>query len=126
MRASTNNSTFDSGSNYGYSHITSSTNSSSVSILNNTSDTGIELINFASNASGKGTSGSIYLHNVNATSVRRFVTGLLTCYANGFLTNTVVSAEWQNTSNAMEAVRFLFGAGNVASGVFKVYGIAKS
>ena len=80
-----------------------------------------------SNTSGYGLSGTITLYAVNTTASRKFVV-----YSTAFADNTPLhnsltgTGIWKNTANALEAVRFLMTSGNITSGKFKVYGIAKS
>lgn len=125
LRASTDNSTFDSGSNYQYAY-------SKINTAGSPTDAGqvaqTSIIIADPVAAGDGVSGKIRLYNVNATGKGRFI-GIDVEFSDSGLTGMSSSrggGRWTNTSNAMEAVRFLFSSGNLSSGTFKVYGIAKS
>lgn len=127
MRFSTDNSTFDAGSNYNCNQVLSQ--SSSVTGSSAPSATSASMgggaIGVVSTLSG--VSGNIYLYNVNNTAVYRQFTALLAfAVAGGAPATVTATGQWLNTTNALEAVRFLVSSGSITSGTFRVYGLAKS
>jgi hypothetical protein len=119
LRCSTNNSTFDAGTNYSYTNYEGTTQ------FQQGAATFIDLTH--SHLSSQ-LSGTLYLYGANTTTQNKGVAGLLSFLssATSFMTSTIISGQWLNTANSLEAVRFLMASGNITSGVFRVYGIAKS
>ena len=123
LRVSTNNgSTFDTGSNYHYNNfvvttsLTSDSTGGSVSFIY--CSYGLPTTSAAANA----LSGKVYLHNANDTNGAQSLTGqLVHSQGNGY----DVHGNWGGTG-PVNALRFLMSSGNIATGTFKVYGIAKS
>jgi hypothetical protein len=132
MRFSIDNSTFD-GTNGNYRWQLDSMDDTGIAITGSSGTSGpttsyIQIGKSQDNGSTSGLSGRVYLHNVNSSSIRRYCT-IVASYHNSAGPNFVnanMGAAWLNTANALEAVRFLFSSGNITSGTFKVYGIAKS
>jgi len=121
-----NGSTFDAGSNYRYSNL----NDATLNNNSNNTDSKIVCSNHSNSlATSGGLSGSIYLHNVNSTSGTQKAIGSLSYKAsNPAIASVKVGGMWSGTG-PVTAVRFLMdnsGAVNMASGTFKIYGIAKS
>ncbi len=88
----------------------------------------IELANGLSNSSSAGgLSGRLTLHNPGSATQHKNV------FWESFRTNTGSSTFLQNhgggkytQTTAVTAIRFKFDSGNIASGIFRMYGIAKS
>jgi hypothetical protein len=93
-----------------------------------TSDTGICVGGGAVTNSGPGVCGTIRFHGpLLAGTVLRCVTMDTTRYVSA-VTNIVHDTPSMGTLSAapVDALRFLFSSGNVASGTIRVYGVAKS
>ncbi len=116
--------TYDSGSNYVWSHVDVYPVSSGIE--GSTSDTSITLGGSADN-SHQGVTGAMHLFEPQSAAFKTFTYDTVRWVASGI--NVPVrdtgSAEYASTT-AITAIRFLFSSGNIASGTIRVYGIAKS
>jgi hypothetical protein len=124
MRFSTDNSTFDStlgdylyaytGYNSAAGTVTgSSANAQQIQMTNNLDNT-------------RGMSGQVRLYNVNLTSNYRYCRFDATYYDGVNFVTLSGGGEWKDSTHTLEAVQFLTSTGILASGTFKVYGVAKS
>ena len=100
----------------------------SSSTYDNDNDTDNGKFNVTSfvNASGEGTSGHFFMHNINSTTHAFTLMGQQTSYsnsatpaANHFSTHLIAA----NASDVVNGIRFYMSSGNIASGKVKVYGI---
>jgi len=87
--------------------------------------TQILINNKAAGASYSGITAAIYLHKPSA-SQRCQVTYTSSALDNGGLLGSVSGAGSRQATGVVNAVRFLFSSGNIASGEFKLYGLKKS
>lgn len=80
------------------------------------------------NSAGYSVNASLRLFSPNSTSLHKHVVGNITWQGNSGghnYINTMVDAHYGTTS-AVNAVRFLFSSGTIASGAIRVFGVAKS
>ena len=118
---------WDSGTNYEYSSITISANGGTSGNTNTaTGDTRIQ-VSFpahTNNSSSGGSSGRMYIYGISAAHYK------LGTWNNQYFNNSSVG-EWVSggfrytSTTAVTGVRFLFDAGNISSGTFNLYGVAK-
>ena len=70
--------------------------------------------------------GSLQLFNPSSTTyVKHFIATGITNTASDYCANNF-TAGYGNTTSAVNAVRFQFSSGNIADGIFKLYGLKKS
>jgi len=126
FRASTNNgSTFLAASQYFASRLNNTASAATPGGLADSAASNITITSNLSNGAGNGAWGRILLHAVstlNTTSIQWSVTSVDASSNVVFETGGgLVSA-----GAAVNAIRFLMSAGNIASGTFRLYGIKKS
>lgn len=95
-------------------------------IANSASDGAIHIFNGAGNTSTKSISGSLRLYAPQSASLHKL--GVMDCIAiatDASMQRMEGGCAWADTT-ALTAVRFLFGSGNIASGVIRCYGVTKS
>lgn len=126
MRTSSNSgSSFDAGAtDYAY---TMTGIDDAAGTLNTSSGGAAQILinNKAAGASYSGITAAIYLHKPSA-SQRCQVTYTSSALDNGGLLGSVSGAGARQATGVVNAVRFLFSSGNIASGEFKLYGLKKS
>lgn len=121
IRTSTDNgSTYDSGaSDYKYN---TTTTSGSATISNGTGNAQLLVGLTVGNSTNEKTSGIVYLHNPQGTTG-----AVLTWHVNGMspsnLAQNMIGCGIRMASADVDAIRFLFSSGNIASGTFTLYGI---
>lgn len=126
MRTSSNSgSSFDAGaSDYAYAMTGLDDAAGSLNAASGGA-TQILINNKAAGASYSGITAAIYLHKPS-TSQRCQVTYTSSSLDNGGLLGSVSGAGARQATGVVNAVRFLFSSGNIASGEFKLYGLKKS
>jgi len=78
------------------------------------------------NGADESCSGSLTLFNPSSTTyVKHFIAVSNVYYSTDYSSNNF-SAGYGNTTSAINAVRFQMSSGNIADGVFKLYGVKKS
>ena len=80
-----------------------------------------------SNGTSRGISGTVNIYGVNSTTKRKMVTSE-TAYFNtsdGSIVRTDMGGARDSTAD-IDAIRFLMSAGNMTSGVIRLYGVSKS
>lgn len=126
MRMSTNGgASYDAGANYSWHAWGANRFTGGGSAGLDSGATQIQMQNSAGdNTSTAGIIGSARLFSPGSTALHKAVRGTL-----GFLTSgTVESAEFTGSYRSLTAVnafQFLFSAGNITSGIIRVYGVAK-
>lgn len=75
------------------------------------------------NTAGAGLSGHIYIHNVNSTSVNKFVIGLTAYRDAAAIVNSSPNGYWNGGQGAVDGFQILFASGNISTGTVKIYGI---
>lgn len=102
--------------------------SAAVSIRANTTGAGIALVTpgtFSTSVDNGGASGSLYIYNPSSTSTGKTIEWFL----GGYSTNSGSQEIWNGTATfrtaatAINSIRFQVSGGNIATGVFKLYGI---
>jgi|KBSMisStandDraft_5_1062788.scaffolds.fasta_scaffold82426_2 hypothetical protein len=85
----------------------------------------VETLSTMSNSAGKGFNGTLFLNNVNSTSVNKFMTGrgVLAVTATFVPTSINVAGYWNGGQGAVTRLRFQMSSGNISTGTIKVYGI---
>ena len=74
----------------------------------------------------QGTSGTLQLFNPSSTTyVKHFMSSAIHADTSDFA-YSAYSAGYGNTTSAVNAIRFQFSSGNIADGIFKLYGVKKS
>jgi hypothetical protein len=74
----------------------------------------------------QGTSGTLQLFNPSSTTyVKHFMSSAIHADTSDFQ-YSAYSAGYGNTTSAVNAIRFQFSSGNIADGIFKLYGVKKS
>lgn len=125
MRCSTNGgSTYDSSAIYDFVHNfygSSSFNSNQ----SNENQTQIALIFSLGNTAGYSGSGKMKLYNPASASLYKQVDFHTACSASDNHFYTGLGAGRYKNTTAVNAIRFLMSTGNIASGVIRMYGIAK-
>jgi hypothetical protein len=78
-----------------------------------------------SNSAGKGVNGTIFLTNVNSTSVNKFLSGrlLVTTQTSLVPASVNISGYWNGGQGTVTRVRFQMSSGNISTGSIKVYGL---
>ena len=118
-----NGSTFKSGATdyfFGLKQIGGDATSGASTFLALTDHTG------ANTVSTNGISGTVELYNPLGTSVKQSIQ-YKTGYTTGATTSWVSTGNGQyNSTNAVDAIQFLFNGQNITSGTFKIYGLIKS
>lgn len=123
LRVSTNGgSSYDSGSNYFYAWSYVS-NAAATGVVNGNPGTAFTLFT-AISTSFEGYNGSVKLFNPGNTSYRKSMSVDSVASQTTAVYRSTGFCIWNNTA-AFNAFRVLFGSGNIASGVVRVYGIAK-
>lgn len=78
-----------------------------------------------SNSASQGLCGTVFLHNPLGTTMRKFITGSVGYF--GTVGNRVdavsVAGFWDGGNNAINALQFFYGSGNIVSGTIKIYGL---
>jgi len=78
------------------------------------------------NGADESCSGTLTLFNPSSTTyVKHFLSQFNTYQNSNFSINSFI-AGYGNTTSAINAIRFQFLSGNIADGVFKLYGVKKS
>jgi hypothetical protein len=78
------------------------------------------------NGADESLSGSLQLFNPSSTTyVKHFITNTNE-YNAGNSSNNYYMAGYGNTTSAVNALQFKFNSGNIADGIFKLYGVKKS
>lgn len=80
------------------------------------------------NAAGEGVSGSAILQNVNSTTAPYCISGQNTeTFTSGTPIQNVFggSAKPSQRADVLNGIQFIFSGGNIASGTFQLYGVAK-
>ena len=92
----------------------------------NATDNGRFNVTNMGSASGEGTSGHFFMHNINSTTHSFTMMGQSTQYntsaspnVNHFSTHLIPA----NAANVVNGIRFYMSSGNIASGNVKVYGV---
>ncbi len=126
IRFSTDNSTFDAGSNYNYSYTGYSSGGNSLTGHGAAANL-IQLGSVVRNGS-PGFNGSINIYDANNSSAPRMFNGCLSYRddSTADIDTITVGGEWNNTANVLEAVRFFASSGLITTGIFKIYGISNS
>jgi len=77
-----------------------------------------------SNIAGKGYSSVITVHNVNSTSVNKYVDGLGKWLSSGgtVIANGIAGGFWNGGQGAVTRMRFQMSSGNISTGSIKVFG----
>jgi hypothetical protein len=75
------------------------------------------------NTAGKGLNGTVRVSNVSSTTTYKMVTGFVSAFSGGGMQMTYNSGLWNTSAAAIDGFEFLFAAGNISTGVIKVYGI---
>ena len=71
--------------------------------------------------------GSMQLFNPSSTTyVKHFISNVNAYYQPSSYSINTYMAGYGNTTSAINAIRFQFASGNIADGVFKLYGLKKS
>jgi hypothetical protein len=125
MRMSTNGGTsYDAGANYSYNSLGSNRFGTGVTGVDS-GGTQIQLTKSAiDNTATAGVCGSIRLFSPSSTALHKYVTGQLSILTGGVI-ETQQSSGAYRSATAVNAFRFLFAAGNITSGIIRVYGVAK-
>jgi len=81
-----------------------------------------------SNSAGKGVSGTIFLTNVNSTSVNKILGGrlIVTTQTSLVPASVNVSGYWNGGQGAVTRMRWQTSSGNLGAGIIKVFGIRNS
>ena len=144
VRPATDNANFefnmstDSGSNYNVTKTTTSFRA-----IHDEADTDTEIVYrtsndlaqstsfqhlsaFIGNGADENVSGTLQLFNPSSTTyVKHFISNF-NCYQSSDYSVNWVMAGYGNTTSAVNALRFQMSSGNIADGVFKLYGVKKS
>lgn len=117
---------FDTGANYVNNHYLQAT-SGNVSAVG-TADTTFAVRRGAeiTNAAARGLSGQIDLFNPQSTTLEKRIRGSISWSGATNYINSIMDGSWKTAASAVDGVRFLFSAGNIASGTIRVYGVTKS
>jgi hypothetical protein len=77
-----------------------------------------------SNIAGKGYSSVVTVHNVNSTSVNKYVDGLGKWLSSGgtVIANGIAGGFWNGGQGAVTRMRFQMSSGNISTGSIKVFG----
>jgi hypothetical protein len=85
-----------------------------------------KLTSNCANDADQGTSGTLQLFNPSSTTyVKHFMSSAIHADTSDFQ-YSAYSAGYGNTTSAVNAIRFQFSSGNIADGIFKLYGVKKS
>lgn len=116
-------STFDNSAVYANSILAFAT--AGTANTGNTTDTEFRARNSAeiSNSASDGVCGTIHLFNPGSGSLNKRVNSELS-YQSSALARIVSTGNWVTTT-AIDAMRFFFSSGNIASGTIRVYGVSK-
>jgi hypothetical protein len=88
--------------------------------------TGFQRIFIGGNDADQNGCGTLQLFNPSSTTyVKHFISVNSGVQDNDWLINTYV-AGYGNTTSAVNAIQFKFDSGNIADGIFKLYGVKKS
>jgi hypothetical protein len=80
--------------------------------------------NTIGNTAGVGLSATLYVHNVNATSVNKFIDGSrVVWYTGSALSGANVSGFWNGGQGALTGLKWLPTTGNFSSGTIRIYGL---
>lgn len=130
MRVSTNGgSSFDSSSIYTLASIFTSNVSAGPNAISNVSYAQFDISaqdNVSNTAANGGATGVIrFAQPSSGTIHKHFLWELLYATATPGAGRVAAAGTWQSTT-AINALRFYFGSGNIASGLFKLYGVSRS
>jgi len=120
----------DGGSTYvstgSYSHMNFGYSAGGTGVISGTAQTSIKLIGGVNwdNNSNWGVDGNITLRNPGG-SIYKQVLGSLRGFVNGDIRSAVIVSGAYEAATAVNAFRFLFSSGNIASGTIRCYGLAK-
>lgn len=78
----------------------------------------------SNSGSGGGISGSVHLYNRNPGTIQVHGYAVTTVWDGSTVVQSNLGWEYKQTT-AVTALRFLFGSGNIASGIIRAYGLAK-
>jgi hypothetical protein len=115
--------TYDTGSNYGWAYVYAQNGASGGGGTN--PDTSISLINATvSNNSTRAVSGDITIYNPSQSTTYHTIDYNFNMLndSTGLITRTLGQGTYKSTT-AITAIRLYMSSGNIASGVFKLYGI---
>jgi hypothetical protein len=80
--------------------------------------------NTIGNTAGIGLSATLYLHNVNSTTVNKFLDGSrVIWYTGSALSGANVSGFWNGGQGALTGLKWLPTTGNFSSGTIRIYGL---
>jgi phage-related tail fiber protein len=118
-------STFDSGSNYKWAIGYGSTAGAS-GAAGSASATGVEIAGTISNTSASGgINGRLNIYNPLSASQHKSVVGQVNIAHSDTNRYVFSDAGWYISTTAVNALRFFMDAGNIASGIFRIYGVTK-
>lgn len=126
LRVSTDGgSTYDSGANYKFSYSYKNT-AGADGVVGNAAATSFEICGNLDNAAAGGLSGFYRLYNPLSAATRKFLEGVI-----GFLHNDANyyktdHGDWYISTSPVDALRFFMSSGDIASGLFQVFGVKKS
>ncbi len=115
--------TYDTGNNYGWTYVYAQNGASGGG--GNTTDSSISLVNATvSNNSQRAIYGDITIYNPSQTSTYHVIDYNFNMQndTTALITRTLGQGTYRSTT-AVTAIRLYFSSGNIASGVFKLYGI---
>lgn len=127
MRMSTDNgSSYDSGNNYGWAAWTYRAGGSGQT----GSEGGASKIQLGyntdiDNTATSGITGSIRLFSPQSTALWKMITGELAYRSGGNRVDNKIRGSYESTT-AITSLQFLMSSGNIASGIIRIYGVAKS
>jgi hypothetical protein len=125
MRLSTDGSTYLTAANYETAKTVANATAGTVAFGGGTGLTSVGLANSISNAANKGFSGDVLIVKPAATTLMpKFqFSGAYCDTGAGLQLNSVQGVGFYRVAQVTAAVRFLFSAGNIASGEYAVYGL---
>jgi len=91
----------------------------------NTNQTGWDILNALSSATGNIANGILYLFNFNNASEYSFVTMEITQRSNEGLHRGKQGGAVHTVASASDGIEFSMSSGNIASGTFTLYGLKK-
>ena len=81
----------------------------------------------AGNATGESLSFVLYIHGPSSTVLYKNIGGA--CHytaADGNIRSTIFNGQWKGDTGVIDGMRFLLQSGNITSGEFSLYGLAKT
>lgn len=126
MRMSTDGgSSYDAGANYINATWQANQGTFDAPLNGGATDTEILVTNSVESASPNSLNGSMKLYNPASAALYKMVTGqTATLKSDGNFYSTLIAGQY-TSATAVDAFRFLFASGNIASGTIRVYGVAK-